>query len=35
MDLNEMRTRYEREEGYSCLNETVRVSQDVILSNLE
>ena len=31
MDLNEMRARYEREEGYSCLNATARVCQDVIL----
>lgn len=34
MDLNEMRARYEREEGYSCLNATARVCQDVILSKL-
>ena len=34
MDLNEMRARYEREEGYSRLNATARVCQDVILSKL-
>lgn len=34
MDLNEMRARYEREEGYSCLNATARVCRDVILSKL-
>lgn len=34
MDLNEMRARYEREEGYSCLNATARVCQDVTLSKL-
>ncbi len=34
MDLNEMRARYEREEGYSHLNATARVCQDVILSKL-
>lgn len=34
MDLNEMRTRYERKEGYSRLNATARVCQDVILSKL-
>lgn len=34
MDLNEMRARYEREEGYSCLNATARFCQDVILSKL-
>lgn len=34
MDLNEMRARYERDEGYSHLNATARVCQDVILSKL-
>ena len=34
MNLNEMRTRYEHEEGYSRLNATARVCQDVILSKL-
>lgn len=34
MNLNEMRVRYEREEGYSRLNATARVCQDVILSKL-
>lgn len=34
MDLNEMRAHYEREEGYSRLNATARVCQDVILSKL-
>ncbi len=34
MDLNEMRTRYERKGGYSHLNATARVCQDVILSKL-
>lgn len=34
MGLNEMRARYEREEGYSRLNATARVCQDVILSKL-
>lgn len=34
MNLSEMRAHYEREEGYSRLNATARVCQDVILSKL-
>lgn len=34
MNLSELRARYEREEGYSRLNATARVCQDVILAKL-
>lgn len=34
MNLNEMRAHYEREEGYSRLNATARVCQDVVLAKL-